>query len=166
MFSFPTAPSIGAALLTSLCLANPTLCKAQPELLGEITLQYEQNKQRAVPDAADPGGQYLGSGSGELSGRYAASVHWDLYEDQSRDDLHRATFIGYLETDDGHRIPFQSNGYFKPRPGGGYWDLTASVNFDCDDPDYPNLADQRLFWEGAVKTGEWSHRYRLYTASN
>ena len=157
-----------ALFISSALLFSGMNAQAQSSLsqLGEMNLQYQQSKTKNVPNYAKPTGKYLGSGTGVMAGHVKAKVRWDLYEDQSRDDLHKAQFVGFLETADGDKIPFESIGYFKPRKGGKFWDLTSSVHFDCDNPKYPELVGQRIFWEGSVKTDEWSHQYRLYTVSN
>ncbi len=166
LFSFYV---ISGSLAGALLLIFPSVnVYAQPDItpLGEMKLQYEQSRSKHVPEYQNATGKYLGSGTGSMKGHVKAKVKWDLYENQNRDDLHKALFVGFLETEDGDRIPFESMGYFKQRKGGQYWDLASSVYFDCDNPKYPGLVSQRIFWEGAVKTGEWSHEYRLYTVSN
>jgi hypothetical protein len=139
---------LGGVVATALLFPSTTMVQAAPALgpIAKFELQYHQSKRKNMPNATNAYGKYLGSGDGTVSGRLKGKVYWDLYEDQSRDDLHRAQFVGYLETESGSRIPFDSMGFFKPRIGGGYWDLTSSVHFDCKDPHYPWLKHQTFLW--------------------
>lgn len=105
-----------------------------------LTLQYQRSDTPWIADGAVLFGQYLGSGDGVAAGKLNATVVWDLYEDQSRDDLHPAHFRGLLEMD-GIQHPFQILGVYTPTgtervvtPGGHetlrYWTLSGTVVFE------------------------------------
>ena len=150
----------------SLLLCN-SLVSAVPNVEGvlAIKLEYQQNQRKNAPTPEPFFGDYLGSGTGRISGQLNGAVHWDLYEDQSREDLHRVQLVGVVVKEDGSRVPFEGLGFYKSREG-GYWDLTASFSFDCKDSDCPWHQSQPLLSKGTVKSGEWIHRARLYSVSD
>lgn len=125
-----------------LVVAGMAAAQTQPAMTLELT--FQQSEQKLIESGSNLFGRYLGSGDGNVAGAVEGTVAWDLYEDQSRDDLHPAQFHGLLEVESGS-YPFQLIGVYTPRqservtaPDGGehvrFWELTGTIVFDDDRP--------------------------------
>ncbi len=132
---------------------------AEPKAVAQLTLNYQKSMDKQMPD----GGrlfarcQHLGSGDGAASGALAGRLVWDLYEDQSRDDLHPTQFRGFIERD-GRRHPFQIIGVFTPEAGKPRWKFSGTLVFDDD----KLLPAQHAPVAGYVETGVWRHHYTVW----
>ncbi|MGH8248438.1 MAG: hypothetical protein ACREUU_18620 [Gammaproteobacteria bacterium] len=143
-------------------MANSAL--AAPKAVAELTLSYQESADQQMSD----GGRlfarckHLGSGDGTATGALAGRIGWDLYEDQSRGDLHPTQFRGYIERD-GERHPFQIIGVFTPEAGKPIrrWKLTGTIVFD-DGTLFPT---QHAPVTGYVETGVWRHHYTVWDGS-
>lgn len=158
----PAAHDIGRGLLAAtliLLLAGPAT--AAPRGVAELTLQYRESAGRQV---AEDGllfakVEYLGSGDGSGSGKLAGRVGWDLYEDQSNDDMHPTQFRGFIERD-GVRHPFTLIGVFTPDglEKTRHWYLSGAIVFD----DERLLGARHAAVTGNVQAGVWKHRYTVW----
>lgn len=83
------------------------------EPVATLTLQYQQSERKWFNNSKPLFGAYLGTGSGVGTGALQGTVGWDLYEDQSRKDLHPAFFRGFV-TQGTERHSFQIVGVFTP----------------------------------------------------
>ncbi len=148
---------VGAALLLT---ADAAL--SAPAAVAELTLNYQKSAERQMSD----GGhllarcRYLGSGDGAATGAVQGRIGWDLFEDQTRDDLHPTQFRGYLERG-GMRHPFQIIGVFTPEAGKPVrrWTFTGTIVFD-DAALYPA---RHATVSGYVEAGVWRHHYTVWT---
>ncbi len=115
---------------------------AAPQPAATLELQYQQSDQKVLTDGNALFGHYLGTGTGVATGALQGTVQWDLYEDQSLDDLHPAHFRGFVERA-GKRYPFQILGVYTPdgtetvvTPAGHetirYWSLSGTIVFEDD----------------------------------
>jgi len=107
----PTALLLLATSLTAQQPAVTSVPALQPA--AELTLQYQQSDSTWVDDGEALFGHYVGSGRGIATGALQGTVRWDLYEDQSRNDLHPALFRGFVERA-GRRHQFQIIGVYTP----------------------------------------------------
>lgn len=163
---YPTAAVVAAVILGS---SLPTVAAPLAES-GIVHLEYQEGQPRVAPGFKKNYGRYLGSGKGEITGAIKGSLVWDLYEEQSDPKLHRTQFVGRLTSSDGSTASFETTGYFIPRPGGEYWDLTSAVYFsDAKGAAYKELAHRIGLWQGHVDIRSaadgrttFSHTYRLY----
>jgi len=129
--------------------------------VGELTLQYQKSAERRTTD----GGhllahcKYLGSGDGTGTGALAGQIAWDLYEDQSRDDMHPTQFRGFVERD-GNRHPFHVIGIFIPDPAQPVerWQFAGTIVFDDAHP----LGVRAAAITGSVQAGVWKHHYTIW----
>ena len=145
--------------LASLLAADVAL--AAPRPVAEMTLTYHSSTKKQMPD----GGhllarcEHIGSGDGTATGILAGHVGWDLYEDQSGDDLHPTQFRGYVERE-GKRHPFQIIGVFTPESGTPIrrWKLTGTIVFD----DATLIPARHAAVTGYVETGVWRHHYTVW----
>ena len=136
-------------------------------------LVYKESTQRVAPGFKRSYGEYLGSGTGHISGMVSGSVVWDLCEEQSDSKLHRTQFVGRITSSDGSTVSFETTGYFTPRPGDEHWDLTSAVYFsDAKGAAYQELAHRIGLWQGHldIRTDAdahttYSHTYTLYLAA-
>ena len=145
-----------------------------PKLLpskGVLQLHYKEGMHRIAPTFKKNYGEYLGSGTGEITGKVNGSVVWDLYEEQSDPKLHRTQFVGRITSSDGSTLSFEATGYFIPRAGDEhYWDLTSAIYFiDAKGVAYQELARRIGLWQGNVHIRTdadahttFSHTYTLY----
>ena len=149
-----------SAFLAGAILASaPTARGAGPGEVGIFKLQYESNRPKVNPSFDKSHGGYLGSGTGELQGKFVGQVAWDLYEEQSDPTLHRTQFVGWITNQDGSKIAFETTGYFIARenftPQAGVtliWDLTSAVYFsNASGQAYRQLAGQIGLLHGHVE---------------
>lgn len=146
-----------------LLMANPAA--AAPRAAAELTMQYHKSADRQTTD----GGclfakcEYLGSGDGAGTGKLAGRISWDLFEDQSRDDLHPTQFRGFIERD-GERHSFHIIGVFTPDGLGKAlrWYLSGTIVFD----DERLLGARHAAVTGDVQIGVWKHRYTVWLDSD
>ncbi len=157
----PAARNVFQGILAFAFLLAAGAAVAAPKAVAELTLNYQKSANKQMSD----GGrlfarcQHLGSGDGAATGALAGRIGWDLYEDQSRDDLHPTQFRGFIERD-GQRHPFQIIGVFTPDglEKTRHWYLSGTIVFD----------DERLFGArhaavtGNVQTGVWKHHYTVW----
>jgi hypothetical protein len=149
-----------------------TLVSAPPAMSADLTeyalLQgkYESGMKRVVPSFKKNYGKYLGSGSGEITGKVSGSVAWDLYEEQSDAAVHVTQFVGRITAPDQSKIDFQTMGFFVPRQAdNAFWDLTSAIRFyDAKGQTYRDLAGKIGVWEGAVHIAgnDFAHTYKIY----
>ena len=142
------------------CLLISGAAFANPQLVAQLALEYQQSQQKWVPEEQPLFGKYLGSGDGSASGTLAGRFVWDLYEDQSRDDRHPMLMRGFIERD-GRRYPFQILGVFtreapdNPRR----WLHSGTIVFD----DSQLLGTVHAPVTGtAVQTDTWRHQYTVW----
>lgn len=134
---------------------------ADPKAVAELSVTFQRSLDKQMSD----GGhllarcRYLGSGNGAATGVLAGRVGWDLYEDQSREDLHPTQFRGFIERD-GKRHSFQIVGVFTPEAGKPIrrWKFTGTIVFD-DRALFPALHAPVT---GYVETGVWRHHYTVW----
>jgi hypothetical protein len=128
--------------------------------------KYESGMQRVVPSFKKNYGEYLGSGTGEITGKVSGSVAWDLYEEQSDPAVHVAQFVGRITAPDHSKISFETTGFFVPRQADkAFWDLTSSIRFyNAQGQAYRDLDGKIGVWEGAVHIvgDNYVHTYKIY----
>lgn len=160
----PAARNAFRGILAAAFLLTAGAALAEARAIAQLTLNYQKSADKQMSD----GGrlfarcQHLGSGDGAATGALAGRVGWDLYEDQSRDDLHPTQFRGYIERD-GKRHPFQIIGVFTPEAGRPIrrWKLTGTIVFDDD----ILFSTQHAAVTGYVETGVWRHYYTVWVDS-
>ncbi len=152
---------IAALFMVALPLTVAVQANAAPRAVAELELNYQKSAEKWMSD----GGhllarcRYLGSGDGSAKGAIAGRAGWDLYEDQSAQDLHPTQFRGFIERD-GKRHPFQIIGVFTPEAGEPTrrWKFTGTIVFD----DGALLSSRHAPLSGYVETGVWRHRYTIW----
>ncbi len=144
-------------VLTVLLL--PTLSLAAPQSVAVLTLEYQQSERKSINDGKALFGIYLGTGTGVANGALKGTVAWDLYEDQSRADMHPTLFRGFIERD-GKRHPFQIIGVLTPDglKKTRHWFLSGTIVFE----DSKLLGVRHAPVTGSVETGVWKHRYTVW----
>lgn len=147
------APLVLAVLLP------PALSLAAPRSAAVLTLEYRESDGKWTGNDKALFGMYLGSGRGAASDALEGTIAWDLYEDQSRDDMHPTLFRGFIERD-GKRHPFQIIGVFTPDglAKSRHWFLSGTIVFD----DNTLLGVRHAPVTGSVETGVWKHRYTVW----
>jgi hypothetical protein len=162
-----------ALLAGTLSVSIPAAQGAEPGEMGLFKLQYAPGKPKVNPSFGKGYGGYLGSGAGQLQGKFAGQVAWDLYEEQSNSTLHRTQFVGWITAEDGSKIAFETSGYFIPRKGFSprdgvteIWDLTSAVYFsNASGQAYRQLAEHVGLWHGHLEIrgaeDQFIHTYHL-----
>ena len=140
-------------------LLAPAPSLAAPRSAAVLTLEYRQSDGKWIADDKVLFGSYLGSGRGAASGVLEGTVAWDLYEDQSRDDMHPSLFRGFIERD-GKRHPFQIIGVLTPDglEKTRHWFLSGTIVFE----DSKLLGVRHAPVTGSVEAGVWKHRYTVW----
>ena len=132
------APGLVAIALLLPVAAAPAV--AQTEAVLKLTLQYQQSDHKVINEGTPLFGHYLGTGDGVATGTLQGTVDWDLYEDQSRDDLHPAHFRGFI-AHQGTPYAFQLIGVYTPegqeqvtmpdgREHSRHWALSGTIVFE------------------------------------
>jgi hypothetical protein len=159
-----------ASVVLALAIGSSALAAnaAPPSEFGLLKLQARLGMARVSPSFTMNYGRYLGSGTGDVSGKVKGAVAWDLYEEQSNSALHRTQFVGWITAQDGSKVAFETVGYFIPRQGAkGIWDLTSAVYFsDATGEAYQALAGRIGLWQGHLEISEgdkkFVHTYHLF----
>ena len=133
---------------------------ADPKPVTELSLIYQKSADKQTSDGGHMLARcrYLGSGNGAATGALAGRIAWDLYEDQSRDDVHPTQFRGFIERD-GKRHLFQIIGIYTPEAGEPIrrWKFTGTIVFD-DRALFPALHAPVT---GYVEAGVWRGHYTV-----
>ena len=152
-------------------LMQPAALEAAPSAAATFTLEYQQSERKWNRDGEGAFGKYLGTGTGTGTGALQGRIGWDLYEDQSRDDLHPAHFHGFVERD-GKRHPFQVIGVFTPveldksktwgsdlgASHASHWTLSGTIVFE----DESVLGARQGTVAGAVDLTEMKGKYTVW----
>ncbi len=123
------------------------------ELLFELTLKPDRgNWNDGEPNTSPEGrvGSYLASGTGTAEGpKLHGTVSWDLFEDQEHESIHPADMIGFIETNDGEQLAFETIGVYQAEDADKEtWRLSAAARFRTADERYEWLNTAIALWNG------------------
>ena len=133
------------------------------ERLFDLELQYRPGIEPVAP-AEKIDGTPLGSGDGTISGpRLRGSVRWSSFMKPATDGC-QLGFTGFLETDDGARIPFDAIGFAlgrdQARPA--IWSVDVAVQFEPEDERYAWLRPVPVVLDGEFDYDNAHGRYTGY----
>jgi hypothetical protein len=117
------------------------------DLLFQAELQ-EHSKMPAVVAIAGREGKLVGSGDGNIRGsRIHGRVRWSNFE-KVGEEFCQMNLAGYIETDDGARVDFDSTGYAvlvnPPK-----WNTAGTMRFTTKDKRYDWLNGKLSNWRGS-----------------
>ena len=156
-----------AALTGAARPATPGRETPRIERLFDLELQYEPGM-APVASAKDREGKLLGSGTGRVEGpSLRGRVEWTLFEITAARAC-KMNLAGFIQTDDGSRIPFETTGYgFVPdsrQPS--RWNANAALRFEAASAGkYAWLSSLAAVWEGTIDLDSGRHTYRAYAAA-
>ncbi len=136
---------------------------ARLDALWELELQYRPEL-GARSSAEGRAGSYLGSGDGRAVGvSLTGRVRWDLYEDTGK-GVCATNFVGFIETDDGARIDFETTGFglVPDRSAPNRWTMNGAVRFATESGALRWLNSTLAVWQGEFDMSTGRHRYRVY----
>jgi Protein of unknown function (DUF3237) len=131
--------------------------------LFDAELQYQDG----MPPVCelDDRGHLVGSGTGSVRGpRLRGTLRWSNFE-QVFDDYCRLSVGGTIDTDDGAKIRFDSQGFALPPATVGAWKVASAVRFIVEDPRYRWLEASLAIWHGDFDAATATARYRAYLPS-
>jgi len=161
------------------CYANEGSVEAANTVtpLFDIELEYVTDMAPVVP-VEDRQGDYIGSGTGRLTGRLHGGMRWSMFaadcayllvqagvDPGPGEHLCTVNPGGFIETDDGAQIRFEARGYGlrgadKVRPH--LWRLTAALQFVTTDDRYSWLNTTLGMWECIFDEQTRRATYRAY----